>query len=70
MPSDLEQLRRLEDNPSEYWSYKLDVVLGYIYAGMEKRAWAFFAKKYGGRSNRELKNKIRLNLRTDGIYRF
>src|SRR5882724_3112117 len=23
---------------------------------------------YGGRSNRELKNKIRLNLRTDGIY--
>ncbi len=70
VPFDLEQLRRREDNPSEYWAYTLNVVLRYIYAGMEKRAWAFFAKTYGGRSNRELKNKIRLNLRTDGIYRF
>lgn len=70
VPFDLERLRSSEDNPSKYWAYTLDVVLRYIYAGMEKRAWAFFAKTYGGRSNQELKNKIRLNLRTDGIYRF
>lgn len=67
---DLERLRRSKENPSEYWAYSLDVALRYIYAGMERRAWAFFARTYGGRSNRELKSKIRLNLRTDGIYRF
>jgi len=67
---DLEQLRRYEDHPAEYWAYTLDVMLQYIYAGMEKRAWAFFDKNYGGKSNRQLRNKIRSNLRTDGIYRF
>ncbi len=70
LPINLEHLRISKEDPSEYWRYTLDVMLSYIYAGIEKRAWAFFARMYGGRSNRQLKNKIRLNLRTDGIYRF
>jgi hypothetical protein len=64
----IDELKR--DRFEDPFPYVLDVVLRYVYAGMQREAWRFFDRCYSGQSRRAMKLKIKRRLRGDGLYRF
>jgi hypothetical protein len=58
------------DRYGDSFPYVLDVALSYIYAGMERRAWAFYDRHYESSEKKTVKRLIKRELRNDGIYRF
>jgi hypothetical protein len=56
--------------PCVYFREMTDIFLGFIYAGKEHQAWAFFDKYYNLPNKNKLKASMKKDLRKDPIYRF
>jgi len=54
----------------EYAATSLDVLLRYLYAGQEKKAWDFFEKNYKLGDKQEIKLDIKKMLRGCAIYQY
>jgi endonuclease/exonuclease/phosphatase family metal-dependent hydrolase len=66
-----DEIRRL--NPQDersYLSRRLDIVLRYIYAGEEQKAWSFFEREYRLPNAAEMKSKIKAVLKDEGVYKY
>lgn len=62
------KLHRADEH--KFASDLLKILLAYIYAGQEERAWEFYDQEYTLPNKKELKRKIKAKLNADPVYRF
>ena len=58
-----------DDSGGKYLSAVLEVVLRYIYAGKENKAWLFYDKEYHLPDKEEMQSKIKKKLKNCLVYK-